>query len=109
MCNMSRSRMSSTHHILKINFHFSCIQACMHISDKDDDVKLILQTSCVYTRCVHDSLWMHACMSGMYMPNLDSVHFGVHANLARTAVAINSMNTCSYTKAFENRNYKYYF
>ena len=47
---------------------------------KIDDVKPIILSSCVCTRCVHDSLLMHTCMSGMHMPNLDCIHFGVHAN-----------------------------
>ena len=29
---------------------------------------------------VHNSLQIHMCMSGMHMPNLNCIHFGVHAN-----------------------------
>ena len=38
---------------------------------KIDDVKPTVQSSHVSTRCVHDSLQMHACMSGMHTTNLD--------------------------------------
>ena len=37
----------------------------------DDDIKPTVQSSQVHTRCVYDSLQMHACMSGMHTPNLD--------------------------------------
>ena len=56
--------MGSTRHI----FHFACMQAC-----KIDDVKSIVQISCVRTRRVHDSLLIHACILGTHMPNLDYV------------------------------------
>ena len=50
--------------------HFSFhTQACM--ACKINDVKPTMQSSRVHTRCVHDSLQMQACMSGMYTPNLD--------------------------------------
>ena len=38
---------------------------------KIDDVKPIVQSSCVHTRHVDDTLQMLACMSGMHMPNLN--------------------------------------
>ena len=57
--------MGSTRHV----FHFIHMK---HVcSRKIDDVKPNIQSSRVHTRCVHDSLQMHACMSGMHMPNLD--------------------------------------
>ena len=31
--------------------------------------------------CMIYSLQMHACMSGMHMPNFDCMHFGVHPSL----------------------------
>ena len=46
----------------------ACKPACAR---KIDDVKPTIQSSCVRTRCVHDSLQMHTCMSGMHTPNLD--------------------------------------
>ena len=46
----------------------ACKHACTH---KIDNVKPTIQSSCVHTRCVHNSLQVHACMSGMHTPNLD--------------------------------------
>ena len=45
-----------------------CKHAC---ACKIDDIKPTAQSSCVCTRHVHDSLQMHACMSGVHKPNLD--------------------------------------
>ena len=46
-------------------------QHILHFAHKIDDVKPTVQSSHVCTRCVHDSLQMHVCMSGMHTPNLD--------------------------------------
>ena len=43
-------------------FHYTCMQACMI-----NDVKPIVQSSCICTRRVHGSIQM-------YTPNLDYVH-----------------------------------
>ena len=48
----------------------TCFSVHTHAS-KIDDVKPTVQSPHVHTRGVHDSLQMHTCMSGMYMPNLD--------------------------------------
>ena len=45
---------------------------CKHTcARKIDDVKPTVQSFYVHTRCVQDSLLMHACMSGIHTPNLD--------------------------------------
>ena len=61
--------------------HFSiymCKHACAH---KIYDVKPIVQGTCVNTRHMHGTC-RGTCvyMSGMYIPNLVSVHLGMHAN-----------------------------
>ena len=38
-------------------FQFTCVQACR--AHKIDDMKPIVQSSRVYTRCVHNNLQMH--------------------------------------------------
>ena len=53
---------------------------------KIDDIKPIVQSFCVCTRRVYDSLQMHPCMSGKHMPNLDCVRFGVHENCKPSTV-----------------------
>ena len=51
--------------------HFSFYtHASMHVH-KFDDVKPVVHSSCVHTRCVHNSL---QCMSGTHMPNLNYMH-----------------------------------
>ena len=70
VCNIG-----STQHVFFI-LH-TCKHAC---ACKIDDIKPIVQSSHVYTRCVHSGLQMYVCMSGTHMPNLDCVHFSVHEN-----------------------------
>ena len=51
------------------------MHACKHAyALKIDGVKPIIQSSCVQTRCVQNSLQMYMCMPGMYTPNLDYVY-----------------------------------
>ena len=51
---------------------FFISHACKHAcACKIDDIKLTVQSSCVRTRHVHNSLQMYACMSGMHTPNLN--------------------------------------
>ena len=57
------------------------MHACKHAyALKIDGVKPIIQSSCVQTKCVQNSLQMYMCMryvsknTGMHTPNLDYVH-----------------------------------
>ena len=59
--------MGSTQHVF---ISQTSKHACAH---RIDDIKPTMQSSSVRNRRVHDSLQMHACMSGMHMPNLDYV------------------------------------
>ena len=52
------------------------VQACM--CTKIDDV--IIQSSCVHTRRVHNSMQMQVHMPGIRMPNLDCVHLACMQN-----------------------------
>ena len=49
-------------------------------ASKIDDVEALVQSACVCTRCVHDNLHEHLCMSGMYLPNLVCMHLDMHMN-----------------------------
>ena len=53
------------------NLYYVYKHACAH---KIYDVKPIVQSTCVNTSHMHDTLQKHVCMSGMYMPNLVSVY-----------------------------------
>ena len=54
---------------------FFILHACKHMcAHKTDDIRPIIQSSCVHIRRVHDSLQTHACRSRMHTPNLDYVH-----------------------------------
>ena len=72
---------------------FFILHACKHVCVCTiDDVKPIVQSSCVRTRCVHNSLPIHTSISGRHMPNLDYVHFGI---CIQNCSGINSMY-CTY-------------
>ena len=67
---------------------FFILHVCKHAcARKIDDIISIIQSFCVHTRRVHDSLQTHAFMSGVYMLNLDCVC---------KDSGINSMNTFMY-------------
>ena len=61
--------------------HVFILHVCKHACACNiDDVEPIVQITYVWTRCVHNSLQMLTCMSGMYMPNFICVHFDVYPN-----------------------------
>ena len=60
---------------------FFILHTCKYVCTcKIDDVEPIVKSTCVCTRCVHNSWQMHTCMSGTYTPILVCMHFGLHAN-----------------------------
>ena len=51
------------------------LQECKHTDAlKIDDIKPVVEISCVCIRHVHNSLQIHTCMSAMHMQNLDYMH-----------------------------------
>ena len=53
----------------RFSFHTRAIMR-VHARKMTSNLRTI-QSCCVHTRRVHDSLQTYACMSGMHMPNLD--------------------------------------
>ena len=55
--------------------------AYMHVcACKIDGVEALMQSICVRTRCVHDYLHEHMCMSVRYKPNLVCMYIDVYMN-----------------------------
>ena len=71
VCNMGLTRHFLIHMRESMHVHARLMMIVHNSARKIDDVKPTLQSSHARTRCVHNSLQMHACMSGMHMPNLD--------------------------------------
>ena len=78
-----------------ISLAYKIMHVCAH---KIDNVEALMQSTCVCTRCVHNNLHDHACMSVTYMPNLVCMHVDMHNyyELQAKDYSINSMNMFLY-------------
>ena len=74
---------------LNINIHAVCTRhntflislAYIHAHAHEiDDVKTLVQSTCVDTICVHDNLYEHTCLSVTYMANLVCIHLDIYMN-----------------------------
>ena len=86
---MAQLNLSLTEHASNTGstLHIFHLHACKHVCTKIDDIKPIVQSSCVLTRYAHNSLQMHTYMSEMHKPNLDCMLFVMQANCkTRTAI-----------------------
>ena len=53
----------------------------MHVcACKIDDIEVLIQSTYVCTRRVHDNLYEHTYMSVMYTPNLIRMHVDIYMN-----------------------------
>ena len=81
-------------HTTRLSFYTSASVACAH---KIDEVEPIVQSTCVHTRCVYNSLQKSMCLLGTYTTNLVHVHLGKHANCKpKICSSITSMNAFMY-------------